>query len=33
MPNVITALASGYRPCLICRPDRFPEMGLSETLP
>jgi len=33
MPNVIAALAAGYRPCLICRPDRLPDLGLSETSP
>ena len=33
MPNVIAALAAGYRPCLVCRPDRLPDMGLSETSP
>lgn len=33
MPNVIAALAAGYRPCLRCRPDRLPDMGLTETSP
>lgn len=33
MPNVIAALAAGYRPCLKCRPDRLPDMGLSDTSP
>lgn len=29
MPNVIAALAQGYRPCLVCRPDRLPDLGLE----
>ena len=33
MPNVIAALAAGYRPCLKCRPDRLPDMGLGQTSP
>lgn len=33
MPNVIAALAQGYRPCLRCRPDRLPDMGLHDVSP
>lgn len=33
MPNVIAAMAAGFRPCLRCRPDRLPDMGLTETSP
>ncbi len=29
MPNAITALAAGFRPCLLCRPDRLPGLGLE----
>ncbi len=27
--NAAAALASGYRPCLLCRPDRLPGLGLE----
>ena len=30
MPSAIAALAAGYRPCLVCRPDRLPEFGLDQ---
>ncbi len=33
MPNVIAAMAAGYRPCLLCRPDRLPDLGLGDTSP
>ena len=28
--NAIDALAKGYRPCLRCRPDQLPDLGLDE---
>ena len=27
MPNAVAAMARGYRPCLLCRPDRLPDFG------
>ncbi|MFN3242359.1 MAG: AlkA N-terminal domain-containing protein [Planctomycetota bacterium] len=33
MPNAIAALAHGFRPCLLCRPDRLPDLGLSAQTP
>lgn len=33
MGNSIAALAAGYRPCLVCRPDRLPEIGLDQPDP
>lgn len=30
MNSAIAALAAGYRPCLVCRPDRLPEFGLQQ---
>ena len=30
MPNAVAALAAGYRPCLLCRPDRLPDLGLEQ---
>ncbi|MCP5021273.1 MAG: hypothetical protein GY930_05815 [bacterium] len=33
MPNAVGALAAGFRPCFVCRPDRLPDMGLGETSP
>ncbi|MFK7988632.1 MAG: AlkA N-terminal domain-containing protein [Sandaracinaceae bacterium] len=29
MRNAVEAMSSGYRPCLLCRPDRLPEIGLG----
>lgn len=29
MPNAIAAMAAGFRPCLICRPDRLPDLGID----
>ena len=33
LPNAVTALAQGYRPCLRCRPDRLPDLGLAAASP
>ncbi len=33
MRNPIAALAAGFRPCLVCRPDRLPEFGLDQPAP
>ena len=33
MPNAVAALAAGYRPCLLCRPDRLPDLGLTAATP
>lgn len=33
MPNALAALAAGFRPCLVCRPDRLPDLGLAKTSP
>lgn len=33
MRNSIAALAAGFRPCLVCRPDRLPELGLDQPAP
>ncbi|HEX5053379.1 MAG TPA: AlkA N-terminal domain-containing protein [Planctomycetota bacterium] len=27
--NALAALAAGFRPCLLCRPDRLPDLGLD----
>jgi len=27
--NAVTALAQGFRPCLLCRPDQLPDLGLD----
>lgn len=31
MRNSIAALAQGFRPCLVCRPDRLPDFGMDAT--
>lgn len=28
--NAVAALAAGFRPCLLCRPDRLPDFGLGQ---
>jgi AraC family transcriptional regulator of adaptative response / DNA-3-methyladenine glycosylase II len=33
MRNPIAALAAGFRPCLVCRPDRLPDLGLDQPAP
>jgi AraC family transcriptional regulator of adaptative response / DNA-3-methyladenine glycosylase II len=33
MRNSIEALANGFRPCLICRPDRLPDFGMGYSDP
>lgn len=33
MRNSIAAMALGFRPCLVCRPDRLPEFGMDNTAP
>lgn len=30
MPNAAAALAAGFRPCLLCRPDRLPGLSLEQ---
>lgn len=30
MRNAVEALAAGFRPCLLCRPDRLPDLGLEQ---
>ncbi len=30
MPNALAAMVAGYRPCLLCRPDRLPDFGLQQ---
>lgn len=30
MRNAVEAMASGFRPCLLCRPDRLPGLGLEQ---
>ncbi|MFK7743052.1 MAG: AlkA N-terminal domain-containing protein [Planctomycetota bacterium] len=33
MPNSLAALAKGFRPCLLCRPDRLPDLGATARTP
>ncbi len=33
MKNSLAALAAGFRPCLVCRPDRLPDYGLDQPAP
>ena len=33
MPSAIAALAAGFRPCLLCRPDRIPGLALESLSP
>ncbi len=30
MRNAVEAMAAGYRPCLLCRPDRLPGLGFAQ---
>ncbi len=33
MSSAVEALAAGFRPCLVCRPDRLPDFGLDDPAP
>jgi AraC family transcriptional regulator, regulatory protein of adaptative response / DNA-3-methyladenine glycosylase II len=33
MPNAVAAMAAGFRPCLVCRPDRLPDFGMDSPPP
>ncbi|MCK5943455.1 MAG: DNA-3-methyladenine glycosylase 2 family protein, partial [Planctomycetes bacterium] len=33
LPNGVAAMAGGYRPCLLCRPDRLPDLGGAPRTP